>query len=257
MPPGRIPPAAPPGGAPPLPFPGTLFDVYIVGGERLAPAALLKVAGLIASRYQVAALSVADGLTGGRCLVGKRLADGEANRLAEELGDLGAQTEAVAAGAPPPDNRSTPAKSQARRTPPPPARDLASAREGGREHFGASSRAPRFLNAVLQDPLKRAFAGLALVLVIGFIPAAYYSFGINGAEVRRIRARQLELSAQPGSKPVIDEFDRLEAAIAQVRRRGLVQTGILWVLVSGIAGAGLSRMSALAPGRDDRASPTA
>jgi hypothetical protein len=91
--------------------------------------------------------------------------------------------------------------------------------------------------------LKRALWGLALALAIGFVPAAYYTFGISGAEVRRIRARQAELSEQPGEKPITDEFDRLEAAVTQVRHRGLTRTAVLWVLVSGIAGAGLYRLS--------------
>jgi len=66
-----------------------------------------------------------------------------------------------------------------------------------------------------------------------------YSFGVSGAEVRRIRARQAQLSDQPGEKPVLDEFDRLDAAVAEVRGRGLVHTAVLWVLVSGIAGAAI------------------
>jgi hypothetical protein len=59
--------------------------------------------------------------------------------------------------------------------------------------------------------------------------------------VRRIRARQAELSQQPGDEPVMAEFDRLDAAVAQVRQRGLVHTAVLWVLVSGIAGAAIYR----------------
>ena len=93
------------------------------------------------------------------------------------------------------------------------------------------------------DSLKRALLGLALALAIGFVPAAYYTFGINGAELGRIRARQAELSVQPGEKPITDEFDRLEAAVTRVRHRGLTHTAVLWVLVSGIAGAAIYRWS--------------
>lgn len=92
------------------------------------------------------------------------------------------------------------------------------------------------------DSLKRALLGLALALAIGFIPAAYYTFGLSGGEVRRIRARQAELSQQPGSKEITDEFDRLEAAVSRVRHRGLTHTAVIWVMVSGIAGAGLYRL---------------
>ena len=92
------------------------------------------------------------------------------------------------------------------------------------------------------DSRKRVLVGLALALAIGFIPAAYYSFGISGAEVRRIRARQAQLSDQPGDKPITDEFDSLEAAVSRVRHRGLTHTAVIWVMMSGIAGAGLYRL---------------
>ena len=91
-------------------------------------------------------------------------------------------------------------------------------------------------------PIRRALAGLALALVIGFLPAAYYTFGISGGEVRRIRARQAALSEQPGTAAVLDEFDRLEAAISQVRRRGFEHTAVLWILVTALAGGALYRL---------------
>jgi hypothetical protein len=93
-----------------------------------------------------------------------------------------------------------------------------------------------------RDPIRRAFTGLALALAIGFLPAAYYAFGISGTEVRQIRARQAELSGQPGTLTVLDEFDRLEGAIKQVRRRGFEHAAVLWVLVTAIAGGALYRL---------------
>jgi hypothetical protein len=111
---------------------------------------------------------------------------------------------------------------------------------------------PRRAPAPTPNPLHRAFVrlamGLAIALAIGFVPAAYYTFGLNGAEVRRIRARQAQLSEQPGEKPIMDEFDRLEAAVADVRHRGLIHTAVLWILISGIAGAAIYRF-----GKSDRA----
>jgi hypothetical protein len=243
MPAGQLPPPAPP----PSSSSADQVDVYIVGGEPLDAPALLKVAGLIASHYRVAPQSVAEGLSGGQCLVTKQLAAPAAKRLAEELGDLGARTATVSTGTKPTAHRPTPARTAA----------TAAGQDRRRDSGLPASHAPavpggvldRVLGGALQDPLKRAFAGLALALLIGFLPAAYYSFGINGAEVRRIRARQGALSAQPGTKAIIDEFDHLEAVIADVRHRGLIHTAILWVLVTGIAGGGLSRLVA----RGDRA----
>jgi hypothetical protein len=197
-----------------------LFDVHIVGGERLDRVALMKVADLIASRYRLQADAVANGLSGGACLVGARLTEPSARKLAEEVGDLGARTQVIPAGA-----KLSLVKRAA-------TRDGVSPRPRRPSSFWLGGGAQ-------PTPLKRAFLGLALALVVGFVPAAYQSLGVTGAQVRRIRARQLELSAQPGTKSVVDEFDRLEVAVSQARVRGLAQ--IIWVLVSGITGAGLAR----------------
>ncbi len=97
---------------------------------------------------------------------------------------------------------------------------------------------------VRRDPIKRAFAGLAFALFIGFIPAAYYTYGVSGGEVQRIRARQAELSQQPGTPSVLEEFDRLGGAVARVRHRGMIGSAVLWVLASGLAGAGFFRLVA-------------
>jgi len=118
---------------------------------------------------------------------------------------------------------------------PDPARDQARARELTR--LAHSWR----WSDVRRDPVKRALAGLAFALLVGFVPGAYYTYGVSGAEVVRIRARQAELSQQPGTPPVLEEFDRLDAAVARVRHRGMVASAVLWVLVSGLAGAGFHR----------------
>jgi hypothetical protein len=95
---------------------------------------------------------------------------------------------------------------------------------------------------VRRDPIKRALAGLALALIIGFVPAAYYTYGVSGSEVGRIRARQAELSQQPGTPSVLEEFGRLDGDVARVRRRGMIGSAVLWVLVSGLAAAGFFRL---------------
>lgn len=280
--------------------PERFLDVYIIGGESADPSAQMKLATLIAARYRVAAPSVADGLSGGFCLVGKRLPEVEAKRLADELRDLGATPTLQPAGVPlkitikrSPDGRvrkegpgvggtragdgsaasgsfDRPAteagpmqlvemgariETAVRQAPVKatkktsdmircplhgltydrasasgcmrclqPARDVARAME---------NRAARGLNT---DPVKKAFVGLAVAILVGLVPAAYYAVGINGAEVKRLRARQAELSDQPGTKEITDEFDALDAGVSRVRGRGLRNTLVLWVLVSGAAG---------------------
>jgi hypothetical protein len=103
------------------------------------------------------------------------------------------------------------------------------------------------LGAGPAGPVKRAFTGLALALAIGLVPAAYYARGVCGGEVARIRARQAELSRRVGSAEVNREFDQLDLAIDGVRRRGMRNTALLWLLVTGIAGAGWYK---LAPGEE-------
>jgi hypothetical protein len=272
--------------------------VYIIGGESADPNAQMKLAAMIATRYRVAAPAVADGLSGGFCLVGKRLPEVEAKRLADELRDLGATPTLQPAGVPlkitikrSPDGRArkegaggagtrggdvasgsfdrpateagpmqlvemgarietavrqAPSKVTKKRSDMircplhgltydrssasgcmrclQPARDVARAMEG---------RAAAGLNT---DPVKRAFVGLAVAVLVGLVPAAYYAVGINGAEVKRLRARQAELSDQPGTKEITDEFDALDAGVSRARGRGLRNTLVLWVLVSGAAG---------------------
>ncbi len=97
---------------------------------------------------------------------------------------------------------------------------------------------------IRRDPMKRALAALAFALLIGFVPAAYYTYGVSGSEVERIRARQAELSQQAGTPPVLEEFGRLDGQVARVRRRGMIGSAVLWVLVSGLAGAGFFRLAA-------------
>jgi hypothetical protein len=94
------------------------------------------------------------------------------------------------------------------------------------------------------DPVKRAFIGLAVAVLVGLVPAAYYAVGINGAEVKRLRARQAELSDQPGTKEITDEFDALDAGVARARGRGLRNTVALWIVVSGIAGLAWMKLAA-------------
>jgi hypothetical protein len=114
-----------------------------------------------------------------------------------------------------------------------PARDVARAIEERQAGWGD----------VRSNPVKRAAAGLAVAVLVGLLPAAYYARGINGAEVKSLRARQAELSEQLGTKAVTDEYDSLDASIDQVRSRGLRRTMALWIVVSGVVGVAWSRLA--------------
>ena len=115
-----------------------------------------------------------------------------------------------------------------------PAREVARAIEERRAGWGS----------VRENPVKRALAGLAVSVLVGLVPAAYYARGINGAEVRALRARQAELSTEVGTKAVTDEYDSLDAAVDRTRARGLRRTMVLWLVVSGVASLAWARLSA-------------
>jgi hypothetical protein len=84
-------------------------------------------------------------------------------------------------------------------------------------------------------PAKRAFAGLAFALVLGFMPAAYYSFGPGSTEMRKLRVEQELLSRQPGTEEIMHRFDELDGQVAESHTKSTRNTGIVWVAVAGVA----------------------
>jgi hypothetical protein len=50
---------------------------------------------------------------------------------------------------------------------------------------------------------KRAFVGLALALVIGFIPAAYHAFRVGARDIHRLRDEQEILSRKPATEEIV------------------------------------------------------
>jgi len=116
-----------------------------------------------------------------------------------------------------------------------PAREVARAIEERRSAPG--------WGGVRTNPVKRALVGLAVSVLVGLAPAAYYARGINGAEVRALRARQAELSVEVGTKAVTDEYDSLDAAVDRTRARGLRRTMVLWLVASAVAGLVWARLS--------------
>ena len=91
-------------------------------------------------------------------------------------------------------------------------------------------------NDVRRDPIKRALAGLAFALVIGFVPAAYYTYGVSGGEVRADpRAPGRALAAVGHAVGARRSSTASNGAVARVRRRGMIGSAVLWVLVSGLA----------------------
>jgi hypothetical protein len=92
-------------------------------------------------------------------------------------------------------------------------------------------------------PARRAFLGLVLALVFGFLPAAYYCFGPGSTDARRLRVEQEVLSRQPGTEENLRVFDDLDVQVQASHERASRNTAIVWVTVAGVAMLGWYRIT--------------
>jgi hypothetical protein len=93
--------------------------------------------------------------------------------------------------------------------------------------------------ANLRDhPAKRAFIGLAVAVLLGLLPAAYYAFGPGSADARELRVRQEVLSRQPGTDEIVHQFDELDEQVTRTRERSLRNIALVWAATSMAAMAG-------------------
>jgi hypothetical protein len=83
-------------------------------------------------------------------------------------------------------------------------------------------------------PARRALLGLLFALVLGFLPAAYYSRQVVAVEVDRLRTEQRDLSRGPGNDKRIRRFDEIEQLLAQNRHVTTRNTLIIWLAASGV-----------------------
>ncbi len=88
------------------------------------------------------------------------------------------------------------------------------------------------------QPAKRAFIGLAVAVVLGLLPAAYYAFGPGSADARELRVRQEVLSRQPGTEEILHQFDELDEQVNRSRDRSLRNIALVWATTSIAAMAG-------------------
>jgi len=93
-------------------------------------------------------------------------------------------------------------------------------------------------SSLKNNPLRRAFWGVAVALLLGFVPAAYYARGPNRRELTALRAEQAALSEAPATKESLARFDALDAAVDRVHRRGAGRTLMIWLLAGGLTGLG-------------------
>jgi hypothetical protein len=84
------------------------------------------------------------------------------------------------------------------------------------------------------SPGRRALLGLLFALVLGFLPAAYYSRGPGSVEVNKLRDEQQQLSKGLGNETSMRRFDELEELVLASRRRSMQFTLVVWIAASGL-----------------------
>jgi len=92
-------------------------------------------------------------------------------------------------------------------------------------------------------PARRAFLGLSLTLLLGFVPAAYYCFGPGTTETRRLRVEQEVLSRQPGTEDNLRVFDDLDVQVRTAHEKSSRNTAIVWFAVTGVGMLGWYKMT--------------
>jgi hypothetical protein len=93
------------------------------------------------------------------------------------------------------------------------------------------------------QPIKRAFIGLAIALVMGFIPAAYHALGMGSREMRRLREEQEMVSRRPATEEIARRFEEIDATVGATKSRYMRNTGLIWVMVTGGALFGWYRLT--------------
>ncbi len=98
-------------------------------------------------------------------------------------------------------------------------------------------------SSVRDNPVARAFWGLAVALLAGFLPATVYARRFNRSELRELRARQAEISALPATQESLARFDALDAAVDASHRRGAGCAFLIWIAGTGIVGIAWTRLT--------------
>jgi hypothetical protein len=119
----------------------------------------------------------------------------------------------------------------------------AQARQIQEERTGRGPAGPVAGSSVRDNPVARAFWGLAVALLAGFLPATVYARRFNRSELRELRARQAEISAQPATQESLARFDALDAAVDASHRRGAGCAFLIWVAGTGIVGVAWTRFT--------------
>jgi hypothetical protein len=93
------------------------------------------------------------------------------------------------------------------------------------------------------SPVRRAFMGLALALLLGFVPTAYYARAANRGQLDALRAEQAGLSSKPATPDTLSRFDELDAQVQAAHRRGAGKALLIWIVVGGLTAAAWARLT--------------
>jgi hypothetical protein len=93
------------------------------------------------------------------------------------------------------------------------------------------------------NPVKRAFIGLAIALAMGFIPAAYHALGMGSRALGRLRAEQEIVSRRPATEEIARRFEEFDVTVAATKVSYMRNTGVIWVLVTSGALLGWYRLT--------------
>ena len=260
---------------------GATFDVYLTGATDVSLSGHMRIAATIATRYRLPAPVVAEVLAeGGNCRIAEDLSAKDAEALVAALAALGATSRLSPAGGSPAAknagadlavNMSATDGRPARPPPEPepllvdlPAGDttrcpihglaydrsrasgcvrcLAPVRSQVRTLVDASDDVDSGRPG--QPAVRRAFMGLGLALLLGFLPAAYYARSSNRRDLESLRAQQAALSARAATPELLARFDELDAQVQAGHLRGAGRTLLIWIVVGGLVGAAWFKLSA-------------
>jgi len=80
------------------------------------------------------------------------------------------------------------------------------------------------------DPVRHAFYGLAIALVLGLLPAAFHALAVGNPEVKALRAEQAKLSDQIGTEKIVARYRDLDKHAREKHDANFRVTALIWIV---------------------------
>jgi hypothetical protein len=84
------------------------------------------------------------------------------------------------------------------------------------------------------DPVRHAFYGLAIALLLGLLPAAFHALAVGNPEVKALRTEQAKLSDQIGTEKAIARFQELDQQVREKHDANFRLTALIWMVGGGL-----------------------